>query len=371
MGITLVRRIKMFKKVIEFTICITLLIVLVAARRPSDKPTQAPVETVEETQPTGESTAEQPKIGIAFSAGSVGSSSFKDMQYNGLIEASRQLDIAIVYEVAKSREEEDRMAVFSHLVEVEDCQLIFASGHSLKEPFKSTVSQYLDVHFVFLDEVPVLAANVSAVTFGQHEGSFVVGALATQVSQTRKIGFIGGVNIDIIEAFRRGFQEGIEYIDPSVQLITEYITLLPDATGFARPEQGYELAKQMYSEGIDIIYAVAGGSGNGIIQAAKDNEKFVIGVDANQDHLAKGFVLTSMMKRLDVAVVDISRLFVEGKLEGNKVYEYGYKDGGVSLTEMEFSKDKIPPEVLANIKEIEQKIASGEIVVIKTMIDGK
>lgn len=127
----------------------------------------------------------------------------------------------------------------------------------------------------------------------------------------------------------------------------------------------------MYSEGVDIIYAVAGGSGNGIIQAAKDNEKFVIGVDANQDHLAEGFVLTSMMKRLDVAVVDISRLFVEGKLEGNKVYEYGYKDGGVSLTEMEFTKDKISLEVLANIKEIEQKIISGEIVVTNTMIDGK
>ena len=127
----------------------------------------------------------------------------------------------------------------------------------------------------------------------------------------------------------------------------------------------------MYSEGVDIIYAVAGGSGNGIIQAAKDNEKFVIGVDANQDHLAEGFVLTSMMKRLDVAVVDISRLFVEGKLEGNKVYEYGYKDGGVSLTEMEFTKDKIPPQVLANIKEIEQKIASGEIGVTNTMTDEK
>ncbi|HOV14522.1 MAG TPA: BMP family ABC transporter substrate-binding protein [Spirochaetota bacterium] len=127
----------------------------------------------------------------------------------------------------------------------------------------------------------------------------------------------------------------------------------------------------MYQEDCDIIYSVAGGTGNGIIEAAKDYNRYVIGVDANQDHLAKGNVLTSMMKMLDVSVVDLCEKFLKKELIGNTIYEYGYKNGGVGITEMEYTKEKIDPKILEKVKEIEKLLIDGKIKVTNSYVPEK
>jgi basic membrane protein A len=147
----------------------------------------------------------------------------------------------------------------------------------------------------------------------------------------------------------------------------EYCTLLPDFSGFNSPEKGYEIANRMYSGGADILFNASGASGPGIIQAALEHQKYVIGTDANQDYLAPGFVLTSLMKRLDVSMIDICEKFIHGEFQGNTTYEHGLENGGISLTPMEFTKEKIPPEVLEDLQRITEQIISGEIVVTNTL----
>ncbi|OHD08370.1 MAG: hypothetical protein A2Y34_17345 [Spirochaetes bacterium GWC1_27_15] len=306
------------------------------------------------------------KIGLALGYGGIGDQSFNDMQYNGLINASRKFNIEISYKIPQKDDEATMIAILEELV-TEKCDLIIASGYLMINPVEVVGAKYPEIMFALLDEYAKPRNNVLTVVYSQHEGSFVVGALAGMVTKTNKIGFIGGVNIGVIDAFLIGFQEGVSYSNKKASILVEYCSLLPDFSGFSNPDKGYNIAKKLYQEDCDIIYSVAGGTGNGIIQAAKDYEKFVIGVDANQDHLAKGYVLTSMMKRLDITVVDLCDKFIKGELKGNNIYEYGYKNGGVSITEMEYTKDKIEPKILNKVKEIEQLIKDDKIKVTNTL----
>ncbi len=320
---------------------------------------------------TAQAAEKKKKIGLALGTGGLGDQSYNDMQYKGLLEVAEKFDVDITYKVpgilgaGETLQETTELyrETLRVLAEEENSDFIIIAGYEAIEPLDEIASKYPNKKFVLLDGIARPRDNVASILYAQHEGSFVVGALAVYVSQTKKIGFIGGVDIPVIKAFLIGFKEGIASINPDIQLVVNYVSFLPDFSGFEDPLRGYELANRMYANGVDVIYSVAGGTGNGIIKAANMNQKYVIGVDANQDHLAPGFVLTSMMKRLDVSVFDICKQFLEGMFEGNKVYEYGYKNGGVSITEMEFTKDKVPAEALEKIRSIEQKIARGEISV--------
>jgi basic membrane protein A len=226
--------------------------------------------------------------------------------------------------------------------------------------------KYTDVDFIVFEYKNGEMPNVVNAEFAQNEGSYAAGFLAARFSASKKIAFIGGVNIAVIKDFESGFRQGMLRGDPSCTLISEYVSQLPDYSGFYDPKKGYEMARRLYEDGVDIIYAVAGGTGNGIIQAARTAGKYVIGVDSNQDHMAPGQVLTSMMKRLDVAVLRLIELRINGKLEGG-VYRFDYRNGGVSLTEMEYTLKMFPAALIRELHEIEKQIADGVIAVINTL----
>lgn len=308
--------------------------------------------------------AEKPvKIGICFTAVGPGDLSFNNMLYKGSIELQGKYAVEFAYQTAAADTDAEIQRALTTLVEYNQADVVLTLGFQSRNALNAVAQAFPNTKFVLFDVVADPADNVASVIFAQHEGAFVAGALAAKVTQSKKIGFIGGVDIDILKAYVHGFEESIAAIDPAVTLLVEYCSHLPDFSGFNTPEKGYAIASRMFMAGADIVFNGAGASGPGIIQAAVEQKKYVIGSDANQDYLAPGIVLTSIMKRLDIAMLDICEKFLRGEFQGNTVSEYGYRNGGISLTPMEFTKDKIPASVLADIHGIEQKIIKGELVV--------
>jgi len=307
------------------------------------------------------------RVGLVLSHFGLGDQSFNDMQYNGLIEAYRRFDIHTVFRVPRSEADTDMRPVFDELIHREQCNVLIAGeGFQMGPLVYELAKKYPDVYFIVFEYKAGVLPNVINAEFAQNEGSYVAGFLAARFSVTKKIAFMGGVDIAVIKDFEAGFRQGMQRGEPSCQLVTEFVSRLPDYSGFYDPKKGYEMASRLYKEGADIIYAVAGGTGNGVIQAAREAGKYVIGVDSNQDHMAPGQVLTSMMKRLDVAVLRLIEMRIAGTLRGG-VYRFDYKNGGVSLTEMEYTKKMFSEPLLRELRTLEKQMADGVITVINTL----
>ena len=313
--------------------------------------------------------ADRKKIGICFTAVGPGDLSFNNMLYKGSIELQAKYDVEFVYQTVAADTDAEFERALRALAEQVD--MVMTLGFQARGGLNAAAKAFPDTQFVLFDVVADPAPNVSSVVYAQHEGGFIGGALAAYVTQSKTVGFVAGVDIDILKAYISGFQQGVAYVDPSVRVLVEYCTLFPDFSGFSSPDKGYAIASKMIEAGADIVFNGAGGSGPGIIQAAVERQKYAIGTDANQDYLAPGFVLTSVMKRLDTSMLDIGGKFMRGELVGNTVYEYAYRNGGISLTPMEFTKNKIPEDVLEKVAAIEQKIISGDIVVTNLLTPPK
>ena len=303
------------------------------------------------------------RVGLVLGRYGLGDQSFNDMQYNGLIAAYRRFSIKAVFRVVKDETEAGMQPVFEELIHRERCNVVIAGEAYLMSGLVIKLAKkYPDVMFVMMDYRLDSVPNVVSVEFAQNEGSYAAGFLAARVSGKTRIGFLGGVDLPVIKDFATGFREGVAAGNPAATVIEEYLTRLPDFSGFSDPKKGHAAALKMYADGIDVVYAVAGASGNGVIHAASETGKYVIGVDSNQDHMAPGRVLTSMMKRLDVAVLRLIEARIAGTLKGG-VYRSDYRDGGISLTEMEYSRDRIPADLIRELRELEKKIADRRIAV--------
>ncbi|MBF0258728.1 MAG: BMP family ABC transporter substrate-binding protein [Desulfamplus sp.] len=308
------------------------------------------------------SNAKTPTIG--FMTGLVRGSTIND-PYNsitssGLFKIQREYKFNVLTQRPDNNDIKSIEKAFQNLID-QNADLIVCSGYQFSEPGKKIAKRYPQTLFIMNDAGLVNnLPNVSAPNFAQHEGSFLVGALAGKITKTGKVGFIGGVDVPPLRAFLIGYQEGVHYSNANVEVTHVFITNAPDYSGFTSPEKGRSMAKKMYGQDVDIIYNAASLSGNGVIQEAKNQKKFVIGVDYNQDAMAKGYVLTSMLKRLDISTYKEVKDYLDGNFQsGSKVY--GLKDGGISLTEMIFTRHIIPVTVREYLKDIESKIISGEI----------
>lgn len=215
--------------------------------------------------------------------------------------------------------------------------------------------------------------NVASVLFQEQEGSYLAGALAAiQTSNTsdpkinaqKVIGVIGGTQSVGIDKFLVGFIQGAKDTDPDVKVLTAY------SNDFANPTLGQQLAKSMFDEGADIVYAVAGGTGGGVIQAAQDANHYAIGVDANQDSVAPGYVLTSMLKKTDVAVESILTDYAKGAFPGGKTVNLGLAEDGVGLSDFKYTKDAIGTDTIAKIDDLRKQIIDGKIKVWNVVTDG-
>ena len=235
----------------------------------------------------------------------------------------------------------------------------FAFGSSLGE----VAADYPDTSFVIIDMV-VDAPNVRSVVFNEHEGSFLVGMMAAEASESNTVGFIGGMDIPLIRRFACGYAQGAVAANPDATVVANMTGTTPAA--WNDPVKGSELTKAQISQGADVVYAAAGGTGVGVLQTAADEGILSIGVDSNQNYLHPGKVLTSMLKRVDNAVYDA---FSEGAgLEtGFKVMSLA--NGGVGFAMDENNAELVSAEMLAKVEAAAAAISSGELAVHDYMSD--
>ncbi|OXS78603.1 BMP family lipoprotein [Domibacillus enclensis] len=247
--------------------------------------------------------------------------------------------------------------------------LTYGIGYKLKPAIEEVAKQRTESKFAIVDDVVEGLDNVTSITFKEHEGSFLVGVVAGLQTTTNKIGFIGGIESDLINKFAGGFEAGVKAVNPDADVTIEF------AGAFDKADKGQQMASAMYSSGIDIIYHAAGGTGNGVFAEAKslketdpEKEVWVIGVDRDQVEEGKVTVngeemnvtLTSMVKRVDLAVQDVATKAMNDEFPGGEVIEYGLEADGVSIAP---SQDNLSEESIAAVEEWTEKIKNGEVEV--------
>ena len=238
---------------------------------------------------------------------------------------------------------------------------IVMTGFAFGDVLNQVAPDYPDTQFAIIDMV-VEQPNVQSIVFTEEQGSYLAGIMAAQASKSGTVGFIGGMDIPLIHKFECGFAQGFKAAKPDGTVLINYTGTTPAA--WNDPVKGGELAKAQISQGADVIYAAAGGTGIGILQAAADEGILSVGVDSNQNHLHPGKVLTSMVKRVDTAVYDA---FKNGVEPGVKVLDL--KAEGVDVAIDDNNKPLITPEMQAAVDEARAGIVGGEIVVHDYMTD--
>lgn len=305
----------------------------------------------------GTALADQPVVGFVTGASGLGDLSFNDMSYGGIRKAQQEYNFKLII-LEPHKNGESNMEDFTKLIEQSDILILVGAQHA--EMLKEAAPKYPNKKFI-ISEIPLKGlSNVSSAFFEQGEGSFLAGALAALTSESGKIGFIGATPVPPVKKFEQGYIDGAKYAVPNIEVEVTYLSPLGDFTGFNAPAKGYNEAMGQYKNGVDVIFTVAGLTGNGIIEAARRSGKYAIGVDSDQDSLAKGFVLTSMIKKLDIAAYNELKAVMLDKFEPGAT-SYGLKENGVGLSEMKYTRDKIPAATLKKVDEIRNKIINGEI----------
>lgn len=243
---------------------------------------------------------------------------------------------------------------------------VISVGFSQANALTTVAKEFPKVSFTIIDSV-VDQPNVRSVTFKEEQGSFLVGALAAMVSKTGKVGFVGGQDIALIRKFACGYEQGAKYIKKDVEVFQN----MTGSTGAAwnNPSKGGELAKSQFDRGADVIFAAAGGTGIGVYQAAKDNGKYAIGVDSNQNHLQPGTMLTSMIKRVDNAAYDTFKAKMDGSWKAG-VVSLGLAEKGVGWAVDEHNEALVKP-FMEKMAEIEKGIVDGSIKIHDYMTNNK
>ena len=235
---------------------------------------------------------------------------------------------------------------------------IVAIGFSQGSSVEKSAKAFPKLQFAIIDAV-VNLPNVQSIVFKEHEGSFLVGMMAALASKTGKVGFVGGMDIPLIRRFQCGYEQGAKYANPKVEVSAAMTGTTPAA--WNDPARGGELAKAQFARGVDVVFAAAGGTGVGVYQAAKDAGRLAIGVDSNQNHLHPGTMLTSMVKRVDVAVFNAFKGVKPG------LQSLGLKEGGVEVALDEHNAKLVTPEMRARVEAARADIVAGKIKVADYM----
>ncbi len=235
---------------------------------------------------------------------------------------------------------------------------IIGIGFGQASSIEKIAKEFPKQQFAIIDMV-VNAPNVQSVVFKEQEGSFLVGAMASIASKSGKVGFVGGMDIPLIRKFQCGYEQGAKHANPKAEIFSN----MTGTTGAAwnDPARGGELAKAQFAKGADVVFAAAGGTGVGVYQAAKDSGKLAIGVDSNQNHLQPGTMLTSMVKRVDLAVYNVAKAHKPGLLV------LGLKEGGVDYAMDEHNAKLVSPEMKKKVEAIKADIVNGKIKVADYM----
>ena len=241
--------------------------------------------------------------------------------------------------------------------------IIVGIGFSQASGMEKVAKEFPNLKFAIVDAVVDLP-NVSSIVFKEHEGSFLVGMAADMASKTGKVGFVGGMDIPLIRRFALGYEEGAKYVNPKIEIFQNMTGTTPAA--WNDPTRGGELARSQFDRGADVVYAAAGATGLGVLQAAKDKGKLAIGVDSNQDHLHPGSILTSMIKRVDLAIYDAFKTAKDGTWKAG-IRNLGVAENGVGYSIDDNNRKLITPEMEKRLEQARADIVAGKIKVTDYM----
>jgi basic membrane protein A len=296
------------------------------------------------------------KVGLVLDRGGKDDKSFNSSAYAGANKAKKDLGIFLKYvEAADDNAYESQLRAFAE----RNYDLIIGIGFAQKEAIKKVAGQFPQAHFAIVD-AQVDAPNVRSLLFEEHEGAYLVGAIAALTSKTGKIGFVGGMDIPLIRRFEMGYEAGAKKINPHITVMANYVGVTSEA--WNNPPKGKELGMAQYDAGADIIFAAAGASGLGVFDAAEEKKLFAIGVDANQDWTKPGLILTSMLKRVDEAVYSTIEVAKSGKFEGG-VKRFGLANKGIDYSTDEYNAKILTGPVRQRADELKQGIIAGKIIV--------
>ncbi len=296
------------------------------------------------------------KVGLVLDRGGKDDKSFNSSAYEGASRAKDKLGIGLKYVEAP---DDNAFEPMLRALALREFDLIIGIGFAQKEAMQKVAAQYPQRHFAIVD-AQVQAPNVRALMFQEHEGAYIVGAIAAMTSKTGKVGFVGGMDIPLIRRFEMGYQAGARKINPQVTVLANFVGVTSEA--WNNPPKGKELAVSQYEAGADIIFAAAGASGLGVFDAAEEKRKYAIGVDANQDWTKPGLILTSMLKRVDEAVFTTIEEAKAGKFTGG-IKWFGLANHGVDYSFDQYNAKILTEPVRQRAEELKAEIIAGKIVV--------
>ena len=303
------------------------------------------------------STAALAQPAIIYDMGGKFDKSFNEAGYNGIERWKKETGKPYLeFEITNESQREQAIRRMAE----RNASPIIAMGFGQASALEKVAKDFPKLQFAIVDMV-VNLPNVQSTVFKEQEGSFLVGTMAALASKTGKVGFVGGMDIPLIRKFQCGYEQGVKYANPKAEVFAN----MTGTTGAAwnDPARGGELAKAQFSKGADVVFAAAGATGMGVYQAAKDGGKLAIGVDSNQNHLQPGTMLTSMLKRVDVAVFNAAKNFTPG------MSVLGLKESGVGFA-MDANNEKlVTADMKKKVEAAQADIISGKIKVADFMAD--
>lgn len=303
------------------------------------------------------------RVGMVFDVGGKGDKSFNDGAYEGLMRAAAALPITT--SEFEPGQDADREVGLRRLAE-SGFDVVIGVGFLFTEAIRVVAPDFPKTAFVLVDGRIENQPNVASLVFREEEGSFLVGALAAMKSASGTIGFVGGMDVSLIHKFEAGYTAGAKHVRPDVQVIVGYAGVRPEA--FADPVRGKEIALSQIGRGADILFHASGVTGLGVIEAARERGVFAIGVDSNQNGVAPGTMLTSMVKRVDVAVEREIGSVVRGEFKGG-IVDHGLKEEGVGYALDDFNRGLLTPQMIERVDALADSIVSGAIAV--SSVSGK
>jgi basic membrane protein A len=302
------------------------------------------------------------KPAVVFDMGGKFDKSFNEGVYNGVQKFSE--DTGIKYREFEVTNETQREQALRRMAQ-RGSDPVLGIGFQQAAALEKVAKEFPETRFAIIDMVVDLP-NVQSIVFKEQEGSFLVGVLAATASKTGKVGFVGGMDIPLIRRFACGYEQGAKYVSANIEVLQNMTGTTPAA--WSDPSKGGELARSQFDRGADVVFAAAGGTGVGVYQAAKDSGKLAIGVDSNQNYLHPGTMLTSMLKRVDVAAYNVFKSAMDGNFKPG-INDLGLAEGGVDWALDEHNEALISADMRAMADQVKADIISGKIKVHDYMSD--
>ncbi len=304
------------------------------------------------------------RAGVVFDVGGIDDKSFNEAAYKGLMRAQKEMGVEISqYQPSQPADRKTGLRQFA----AKELDVIIGVGFIFTDEIIAMAKDFPNIKFACVDMVDKPEAeippNLVGLKFREEEGSFLAGALAGLMTKTKKVGFVGGMNVPLIHKFEAGYRAGVKHVAPDAEISVNYAGETPKA--FEDPETGKNRAIEQYKSGVDIIFHASGKTGLGVFQAAKEEKKLAIGVDADQWSEAPGFVLSSMVKGVELAVFETIKAAKESRFKSGKQV-LGLAENGVGLVYDENNKAMIPADIYQKVMALKEEIVAKKIAVPAT-----